>query len=321
MMRATIQMVDVGGKVETARRAVARGTLRMGREAFALLLAGRLPKGDALKVGEIAGILAAKRTPEAIPLCHPLPLESVRVWFEPDAALPGVRAYCEAKALAKTGVEMEALSGVTGALLAVYDLVKQADPALTMSDIRLETKEGGKSGVWLHPESVPAPAAAPVRVGAAAVITVSDRCARGETGDRSGPLLASGLEAMGFTVAKAVIVPDEAERISEAVRSAAQGADVVALTGGTGLSPRDVTPEAVATVCERLVPGIGEALRAAGAASTPAAALSRSVAGQLGRTLVVALPGSPGGVRDGLAVLGRLLPHAVLVARGGDHSR
>src|SRR5690242_7737967 len=124
-MQKAIKMVDVGGKKVTARRAVARGTRTMGRHAFALLSAGKLPKGDALKVGELAGIMAAKRAAESIPLCHPLPLDSIGVSFELDARLPGVRAFCEAKAAAKTGVEMEALAGVSGALLAVYDLVKQ----------------------------------------------------------------------------------------------------------------------------------------------------------------------------------------------------
>jgi len=323
MKTRSLKMVDVGNKTPTARRAVARGSLRMGHAAFRMLAAGTLPKGDALKAGELAGILAAKRTAEAIPLCHPLPLDEVKIWFEPDARLCGVHAFCEAKAFAKTGVEMEALSGVTGALLAVYDLVKQVDPALTLSDIRLEIKEGGKSGLWRHPH---APVSLqktkpPLRLGTAAVITVSDRCSRGEAKDLSGPLLRQGLKALGFDTAKPVVVPDEKETISRAIGRLSKKSDVVVLTGGTGISPRDVTPEAVAAACDRLIPGIGEALRAAGTTSTPMSHLSRSLAGQTGRCLVVCLPGSRGGVQDGLAVLAELLPHAVHVARGGDHSR
>lgn len=325
MKTRSLRMVDVGHKTPTARRALARGSLRMGQAAFRLLVAGTLPKGDALKAGEIAGILAAKRTPEAIPLCHPLPLDEVKVWFEPDARLCAMHAFCEAKAFAKTGVEMEALSGVTGALLAVYDLVKQVDPALTLSDIRLEIKEGGKSGLWRHPQSIQTRANKvdkPVlRLGTAAVITVSDRCSRGDAKDLSGPLLRQGLTALGFKTSSPLVVSDDKETISQAIRRLSKKADVVVLTGGTGLSPRDVTPEAVAAACERLIPGIGEALRAAGAASTPMSHLSRSVAGQAGRALVVALPGSRGGVKDGLTILAELLPHAVHVARGGDHPR
>lgn len=318
--KRALRMVDVGGKIATNRRACARGSLKMGAAAFRLVKNGALPKGDALKVGELAGIMAAKRASDTIPLCHPLPLDEVQVWFELDARLPGVHGFCEAKAFAKTGVEMEALAGVTGALLAVYDLVKQVDAALTISDIRLDVKEGGKSGVWIHPESKRKRPTKP-SLGKAAVITVSDRCSRGQAEDLSGPLLQEGLAAMGFKTAKRLVVPDEKHLIGRAIAAAAKSADAVILTGGTGISPRDVTPEAVASVCERLIPGVGEALRAAGLAATPMSSLSRSVAGQLGRAVIVALPGSRGGVKDGLTVLANILPHAVAVARGADHPR
>ena len=328
-MAGEYAMVDVGEKPATRRRAVARGSLSMGRPAFELLKSGRLPKGDALKLGEAAGILAAKRTPQNVPLCHPLPLDKVSVRFELDAALPGVHAFCEASAFAKTGVEMEALSGVSGALLVVYDLVKQVDPALTVSEVRLVTKEGGKSGLWHHPSSAPLPSAPlPLATGRnrpatgrAAVVTVSDRCSRGLAKDVSGPLLRAGLQALGFKTAKPLVVPDERERIAAAVIRLCKISDVVLLTGGTGLSPRDVTPEAIEGLCDRLIPGIGEALRAAGSAATPMSALSRCVAGQRGKALIVALPGSRGGVADGIRVLAGLLPHAVHVIRGGDHPR
>ncbi len=320
-MKRGFQMVDVGGKTPTRRRALATGSLRMGRAAFALLKSGRLPKGDALALGQAAGILAAKRAPEHIPLCHPLPLERVDVRFLLDANLPGVRAQCEAAAFAKTGVEMEALSGVAAALLAVYDVVKQVDPALTISDVRLEVKEGGKSGVWRHPQSAKRPTmaghSASKKLGRAAVLTVSDT--RSRKTDVGGPLLAQGLRQLGFKTAKPAIVPDDRQKISAAVARLSESHDVVALTGGTGLSPRDVTPEAAAAACDRDIPGFGEALRALGAQKTPLARLSRGGAWLRGRCVVVALPGSPSGVRDGLQVLSELLPHALHVARGGGH--
>lgn len=317
-------MIDVGGKLPTQRRAEAVGILRMGRAAFRLVRDGKLPKGDALKLGEAAGIMAAKRTGETIPLCHPLPLDSVSVSFECDESLPGVRARCVASAFAKTGVEMEALAGATGALLAVYDLVKQVDPALEIGDVRLEYKKGGKSGFWRHPKSsdLKAPRSAkPPKLGRACVITVSDRASRGQRKDVSGPALAAGLKELGFTVDRKVLLPDDAGRVEAEIRSAAKGRALVALTGGTGLSPRDVTPEAVEAACDRLIPGIGEALRAFGSIRLAHASLSRSTAGLAGTCLVVCLPGSPGGVRDGLAVLSELLPHAAHIARGGDHDR
>lgn len=151
------------------------------------------------------------------------------------------------------------------------------------------------------------------------VVTVSDRCFRGQAEDKSGPLLAEGLRDLGLDTGKVIIVPDEKDKISHVISAASSVADLIVLTGGTGLSPRDVTPEAVEAVCGRMIPGIGEALRSAGAAATPMSALSRSVAGQYGKTLVVALPGSPGGVKAGLAVLATLLPHAFHVIQGGGH--
>lgn len=314
-----LRMADVGAKPATARRAAAVGALRMSRRAFALLRAGRLPKGDALAAAQIAGIQAAKNASALLPLCHPLALDVVQVDFTFDESSPRLRARCTVATTAKTGVEMEALAGVTGALLCVYDLVKPVDPALTLEDIRLAFKEGGKRGHWVHPEEKSAPAAKPARrprLGKAVAVTVSDRVSAKKAADVSGPLLRQGLTELGFTV-RTIVVADDRARMEAVIRRASSNAAVVVLTGGTGLSPRDVTPEAVASVCDRLIPGVGEALRAAGGPAT--AALSRSVAGQRGACVIVALPGSPGGVRDGLNVLRELLPHAVHIARGGAH--
>ena len=154
----------------------------------------------------------------------------------------------------------------------------------------------------------------------ALVVTASNRAAAGVYEDRGGPVLVDGLLAMGFAVDGPVVVPD-GEPVEEALRSAvAAGYDVVLTTGGTGLSPTDRTPEATARVVERPVPGISEAIRAYGVAQgVPTAALSRGIAGLAGTTLIVNLPGSPGGCRDGIAVLSRILPHAVQQVRGADH--
>jgi len=153
----------------------------------------------------------------------------------------------------------------------------------------------------------------------AAVVTVSDRSARDERPDTSGPLLASLLADLGLDVSPVVVVPDEAEVIAATVRELATGHDLVVTTGGTGLSPRDVTPEAVRPLLDREVPGLAEALRQDNRATVPTAVLSRGVAGTLGTALVVTLPGSTGGVRDGVAVLAPVLHHALDQLAGGDH--
>jgi cyclic pyranopterin monophosphate synthase len=142
------RMVDVGDKSETARTAVAQGLLRMQPATCEALLAGRTPKGDPLLVAQIAGIQAAKRTAELIPLCHPLPLTQVDVQLEIDPAVPGVRARVTARVRGRTGVEMEALTGATVALLTAYDMLKALDRSMTIEGVRVSSKEGGRSGSW-----------------------------------------------------------------------------------------------------------------------------------------------------------------------------
>lgn len=155
----------------------------------------------------------------------------------------------------------------------------------------------------------------------ALVVTASNRAAAGVYADKGGPLLAEGLTALGFAVDGPRVVPD-GDPVESALREGvAAGYDVIVTTGGTGISPTDRTPDATRRVLDREVPGIPEAIRAEGLAAVPTAALSRGLAGVAGTTLIINLPGSTGGVRDGLAVLNRLVVHAVDQIRGGDHPR
>lgn len=170
----------------------------------------------------------------------------------------------------------------------------------------------GAGGVT-HSGAVPAGARA-------VVVTVSDRSARGERADTSGPLLADLLRDLGFAVGDVLLVPDEIDAVVEALQEAVEdGADLVVTTGGTGLAPRDVTPEATRMVIDRDAPGLAEALRQDNRDRVPTTILSRAVAGISDATLIVNLPGSTGGVRDGVAVLAPVLGHAVAQLRGGDH--
>jgi molybdopterin adenylyltransferase len=153
-----------------------------------------------------------------------------------------------------------------------------------------------------------------------AVVTVSDRSARGERPDASGPRLAELVAGAGHEVVRREVVPDDPQALTALLlRLAGEGVDLVLTSGGTGIGPRDRTPEATTRACERLLPGIAEAVRAASLAATPHAMLSRAVAGVAGRTLIVNLPGSPGGAGDGWAVIAPVVEHAVAQLAGGDH--
>ena len=141
-------MVDVGAKAETEREAVAAGTIRMAQETLARIEAGDHKKGDVLGIARIAGIMAAKRTADLIPLCHPLPLTAVDLELATDPAVPGVHVRATARTRGRTGIEMEALTSVQVALLTIYDMCKAVDRGMVMEDVRLLEKRGGKSGHW-----------------------------------------------------------------------------------------------------------------------------------------------------------------------------
>ena len=145
------RMVDVGAKAATERTAVAEGLIRMAREALDEVQRNAGPKGDVLTTAELAGVMAAKRTADLIPLCHPLPLDHVAVEVSLDPTVPGVRVRATVRATARTGVEMEALTAAAVALLTVYDMVKAADRGMEIEEIRLLEKAGGKSGDWRRP--------------------------------------------------------------------------------------------------------------------------------------------------------------------------
>ena len=276
------KMVDVGGKPISQRVAVAAGRVLVNEHTFALIQSGGMKKGDVLTVAQIAGVMGAKRTPDIIPMCHPILMDGINLELSLDEHRSSVEIKATVSCDGRTGVEMEALTAVSTAALAVYDMCKAVQnhghpPAFQNRRNPRRLQTGGRIMAYT-----------------AAVITISDKGYRGEREDTSGPNLVKILTEKGFDVTYTAIVPDEAEMIQSELLKCADEKKIalVLTTGGTGFSPRDITPEAAMEVIQRPTPGIPEAMRAESMKITPKGCLSRSVAGIRARTLIITLPGS-----------------------------
>jgi len=300
-------MIDITHKRRSLRRARAEAFVRVKPETVARIREGRVPKGDVGELTRAAALLGMKATPSLLPFCHPIPIEKGVV----DCRLEdcGVRVVVEVAAIARTGVEVEAMTAAAIGALNVYDLVKPIDPGACIESVRLIEKRGGRSD-WREP------LARPARAG---LLIASDAVALGSATDETGPALRERLEADGVEIAEQAVVADDAEAIAAKVRAWADDRrlDLVIVAGGMGLGPRDVTPEALTPLFDRSVPGIAEAVRSFGRERTPRADLSRAVAGQRGGTLILAVGGSPRAAREALDALMPWLLHALSVREPG----
>jgi len=302
-------MKDVSSKLETLRTAKARAKIRAGAETLDLVRSNAVPKGNVLETARAAGIMAAKKTPELIPLCHQIPLDTADIEFEIEE--DGIAVTSFVKAIWKTGVEMEALTAASVAALTIYDMLKPLDTSLEICEIKLVEKKGGKSD-WKESYREPLKTA---------ILVLSDSVASGKKGDKSGKIIKEKLNGQPVEVVVYEILPDELEMIKTKLieLSDERALDLILTTGGTGLSPRDVTVEATIEVIEREVPGISEAGRSYGFRRTPHAMLSRGVSGIRGKTVIINLPGSSRGVSETMDALLPWVLHSFRILRGGDH--
>jgi len=316
-------MRDITHKQITLRSARATGILFCSAATIDLIKNNQLPKGNLFDVARAAGFVGAKSTPQLLPHCHPVSIDGMDIHFDFldmdkhaahfDSSVftrTGIVITGEAKSIGRTGIEMEMLTAVSVAALEIYDMLKPVDKNLEIGSIKLLEKKGGKSDRDRFITGNPT----------CAILVCSDSCVTGEREDKSGKKIQAMLEELKVNVRYYNIVDDNKESIQQQViQWVEEDIQFIFLTGGTGLGPRDVTTEAITALIERKIPGIEEAMRSYGQMRTPLAMLSRSLAGTINNSVVVALPGSTAGVKESLEAILPAIFHAANMIRGEGH--
>jgi molybdenum cofactor biosynthesis protein MoaC len=289
--------------------AIAQAVVKVSsQKTIESILNRSVPKGDVFEFSRAAGLLACKKTHELIPDCHPIPVEFTAIRHEIDGL--DIMINVEVHTVYKTGVEVEAMHGASVVALTIYDMLKPIDEQIEITSIKLLQKRGGKTDLkYAYPKTLKA-----------VVITCSDSISKNEGKDESGDLVEKLLQSYHIEDIVRKLVPDDIELIQQAAREYIdQGYQLILLTGGTGLSARDITPDAIKPLIERDVPGIMEASRVYGQQRTPYAMLSRGVAGFAKESLLLTLPGSPKGAQESMQALFPALLHVFKVKEGVRH--
>ena len=300
-------MLDISDKITTLRTAKAQAIVEMSAETVKKILNREVPKGDVVELTKASAIVGAKMTPDVLLFCHNIPIEWVHTEIEIEDE-GRVIIEVQVKSIARTGCEMEALTAASCAALTVYDMCKPLDKGMVILSVKLLEKSGGKSQ---FKEKIPVG----LKTG---VLVISDSVSAGKKKDTAGKNILRKLEEIGIDDARYKIVPDENEDIRNCIIEWCEtGYGLIITTGGTGLSPRDNTPEAISPLIEREIPGIMEAARNYGQTMTPYSMLSRGVAGLNGNTLIITLPGSSKGAKESMDALFPYVIHLYRMMAGG----
>ncbi len=292
-------MVNITHKQNSLREAIASAIVKVSKQETVNAIKDRkVPKGDVLEFARAAGLLGIKKTSDVIPDCHPLPVEYASITYEIEDL--SIKIKVEVHTIYKTGVEVEAMHGAAVTALVIYDMLKPIDKKVEIAAIRLESKKGGKSDFEKND---------PTNV-RCAVIVCSDRVSRGEKEDTAGKTILEKLQTFGITQTQYEIIPDDFHHIQDIAKHFVNKEfDLVIFTGGTGLSSRDVTPDAISPLIEKEISGIMEQARNYGMQRMPYAMLSRGVAGFIKKTLVLTFPGSKKGASESMDALFPQLLH------------
>lgn len=302
-------MINITHKNSTLRKAIASAIVKVSKaETIDAIQNKSVPKGDVLECARVAGLFAVKKTSEMIPDCHPMPIEFTQINFRIEKL--ELHIEVEVHTIYKTGVEVEAMHGASVVALTVYDMLKPIDKGVEISNIRLVSKKGGKSD-FKNELSFELQAA---------VIVCSDTISKGTKEDKAGKAIIQKLNEINIDDISYSIIPDDKELIASTVLALATNHfDLIIVTGGTGLSDRDVSPEAIRPLLDREIPGIMEAARNYGQSRTPYAMLSRGIAGMIGDTVVLTLPGSNRGAEESMDAIFPHILHIFAVMQGKPH--
>ena len=302
-------MVNITHKSNSLRQAIAVATIVVSdQQTMNAIVERRVPKGDVYEFSRAAGLLGIKKTSDLIPDCHPLPIEYAAITYEPDGLQLHIRV--EVHTIYKTGVEVEAMHGASVAALTIYDMLKPIDKGVYISTIKLESKKGGKTDFRdQHAANL-----------SAVVIVCSDSVSRGLKEDTAGKNVVQKLQTHYITNIQHETIPDEFELVQQkAQQHAGAGIDLLIFVGGTGVSPRDITPDAIKPLLTREIDGIMETARNYGQQRMPYAMLSRGVCGFINKTLVLTLPGSPKGASETIDAIFPYVLHVFKIAEGARH--